>query len=296
MKITALLVIIFAVVLIVIGTFLFSNHGPRLRDIENARIRGELVPFAIDEQKPFEIQMGGIHVYTAIDQLRNGYDLQDVVYLMGIDYPFEISFTDEKLYVSAEIRNEEGVLVATIGKNQWATSIDPVMVYDRNYNSYAFEVIAPNQAPILQVVMTPQNKVFVGGIFYSANGTILAMLNGTTIVGGIDEIANDIKNYNQTIFQYPSEQHMGELAANSEFAFPISKTIFTPDSIIVIGYVMFGIGTFLTLVVGIDSFKKRNTTTITSSKPKQLKRKKKTQKRKRKKTTTPKKKRKKPRK
>lgn len=270
MGVKALLVIVFGVVLIVVGGYLSSTYGPRLQDIETARIKGELIPFAVDEQKPFDVQMGGVHGITTIDRLKTGYDLRSDFNFNDIVYPFEVSFNDGRLLVSAEIRNTDGEKVATIAKNQWGVNPSPVIAFDRNYNSYAFEVIAPNQVPTLQVVMTPENRIFVGGVFYNPNGTMLAMLNGTTILGPDD---NDIKGYNQTIFQYPSDSHLGELVANSQYAFASSQNALTPATIIMVGLVLLGTGTFITLVVSVDSFKRRNVRRNNRRKPEKSKQK-----------------------
>ena len=247
MNAKALVVIFVGVIMIVVGTYFFSTLGPRIEAIE----AGELIPFKVDDQKPFDIQMGGCHVLVTVDQLSKGYDFQHAFYFEGIDYPFEVSFRDGKVLVSAEIRNADGDVVAKIADNQWSVEPNPIVTYDRNYISYAFEAIDSDRLPILQVVMTPENKVFVGGVFYGENATLVSMLNGTTIYNPIDW------DYKQTIFQYPSSSKLGKLAANSPYAFGSAQVILAPDEIIAIGYVMLGIGTFTTLVVGIDSFKKR---------------------------------------
>jgi len=247
MNAKALLVIAVSVIMMVVGTYFFSTLGPDMKAIE----AGTLIPFKVDDQKLFDVQMGGIHFLLTVDQLREGYDFQHAVQISGFEYPFKVSFKDGKLLVSAEIKNAGGDVVAKITDNEWSVEPNPIVTYDRNYLSYAFEVIDSDRVPILQVVMTPENKVFVGGVFYSENATLVSMLNGTTIINPIDS------DYNQTIFQYPSSSKLGKLVANSPYAFDSTRVILAPDEIIAIGYVMLGIGTFTTLVVGIDSFKKR---------------------------------------
>ena len=218
-------------------------YGSQLQDNWNKALRGELVPFQVNYTEPFTVQMGGIYVHTTIEQLNIGFDLQRYFNFNNMMYPFQISFKDAKLFVSAEIRDKNGDLVAKITNNQWSVNNNPVIADDRNYNSYAFEVIDSDLIPILQIVMTPQNTIFVGGVFYSINGTLLAMLNGTTIA---NPSKSTIENYNQTIFQYRSDDHLSELVPNSPFAFKPTPTIIAPIWVIIIGVILLIIGTILT--------------------------------------------------
>jgi hypothetical protein len=247
-KLGRLLVIAIEVIMIVVGTYLSTNYGPHLLAIETS----ELIPFQIDSQKEFEVQMGGFHFMTTTTELSSGLDLSDYIYISSFSYPFQVSLSSERLLVSAEIKNANGDIVAKIASNQWSVNYNPIVTYDRNYNAYALEVIDSDRVPTLQVVMTPENKIFIGGVFYGENATLVAMLNGTTALN-----PSHI-NYNQTIFQYPSDSNSGRLVPNSAYAFGGPQAILAPTEIITIGYVSFGIGTFVTLVVGVDSFKKRD--------------------------------------
>lgn len=251
MSIKALLVIAFGVIMMVVGTYLFSTYGPLLLAIET----GKLILFQVDSQKDFDVQMGGFHFITTAAELSSGLNLSHYVYISGFNYPFQISLRSGNLLVSAEIKNANGDVVAKIVNNQWSVNYNPIVTCDRNYNAYAFEAITLGQIPILQVVMIPENRIFVGGVFYSTNSTLIAMLNGTTILNPEE---SEISNYNQTIFRYPSDSHLGKLVENSPYAFGSAPIILAPTEIINIGYVLFGIGTFITLVVSVNSFKKRN--------------------------------------
>ena len=245
--------LVIGVSLIVFGTFLFTTYGPNLLSIE----KGELLPFSVDDTKEIEIQLGGVTSITSINQLKSGYDFSHDVYIEGFDYPIQISYDDKRLIVYAKIKNIDGEVVAEIANNKWVVNPNPIVAYDRNYNSYAFEVKASNQVPILQVVMTPQNKIIVGGVFYGENRTLLAMLNGTTrILGsGYSKNTTDIVNsYNQTLFQYPSDSNLGRFIDNSPFFFTY-QPIFSPNDIILVGYVLFGVGSFITSL-GFDSIRK----------------------------------------
>lgn len=242
-----LVMIVSGVVMIVVGTYFFTTLGPHVEAIE----KGELIPFEVDDQKPFDIQMGGCHALVTADELSKGFDFQHAFYFGGIDYPFTVSLRDGKVLVSAEIRNANGDVVAKIADNSWSVDYTPILTYDRNYNSYAFEAISSDKVPILQVVMTPENIIFVGGVFYGENATLVNMLNGTTVYN-----PTEIK-YNQTIFQYPSDSKLGKLVAGSPYAFG-SQVILAPTEITAMGYVLFGIGTFVTLFTSVITLKKRS--------------------------------------
>ena len=182
--------------------------------------------------------------------MKNGYDFGRNFYFEGIDFFVEASYKDEKLLVSAEIKNKDAELVAIITDNKWSVNNNPIVAKERNYNSYAFEVIDSRNIPILQVVMMPENKILVGGVFYGENSTLVAMLNGTTIFNPSDS------TYDQTIFQYPSDSNLGKLIENSPYAFG-NQVVLAPNLIIIIGYVLFGIGSFCIAIGGFDIFKKK---------------------------------------
>ena len=81
MNAKAILMIAFGVVMIVIGTYFFSTFGPHVEAIE----KGELIPFKIDDQKSFDVQMGGIHFIVTIDQLSEGFDVKEYFDFVLID-------------------------------------------------------------------------------------------------------------------------------------------------------------------------------------------------------------------
>ena len=230
-----------------------TNTGNQERETAIMKNKGELIPFEVDPQQDFDIQMGGFHFITTIEQLNAGFDAERYVNVSGFDYPFSISFNNGKLYVSAEIRNPDGDKVATIGKNQWGVSSDPVIAYDRNYNSYAFEVIDPNQVPILQVEMTPQNRIFVGGVFYSAESIVLAMLNGTTILNPREK---EIQSYDQRLFRYPSVNNTGvmvnPLYASESPLLDANNKITEGNTLQIIGLILMGCAFAPIGVVSID--------------------------------------------
>jgi hypothetical protein len=206
MKTLAIVALSFGVLFTIIGPLAIS-YSWQLADKESRKMIGELLPFGIDSQQPVEIQCGGVHVIMNMSQLSNGFNLTQIIY-MGFDYPFHITLEDQKFLVSVDIQNAKGETVAKIVDNQWSVNNDPVIAYDKNYNSYAFEVIDSNQIPIIQVIFSPENKMYLGGFFYVPNGTLLLLPNDTTIM---NPLLSDANSSLPRIFKYPSEEHLGQM-------------------------------------------------------------------------------------
>ena len=190
----------------IIGTSIIVRYGWELRKKELETMKGELKPPLIDFNKPFEVQLGGVHYITSIDELSTGINLRRALDL-GYDYPFKIEFKDNKLFISAEIKDENLETIAIIEKNQWTVNENDIIARDRNYNDYAFEVIDAKLRPRLQVIVKEQNKIYIGGYFYSVKGTFLAV-NGSTYINYPPE---SIKEYIQRIFEYPSETNLHKM-------------------------------------------------------------------------------------
>jgi hypothetical protein len=207
MKTIAILALSFGVVFTIIGPLAIS-YSWQLADMESRAMIGKLLPFGIDSQKPIEIQCGGFNVNMRLDQLSEGFNLSRYVSLVGFDYPFHITLKDQRFLVSVDIRNANGETIAKIVDNQWSVNYNHVIAYDRNYNSYAFEAIDSDLVPVIQVVFKPQNKMYLGGSFYSPNWTVLLLPNNTSV---INPSLTDLNESLPRIFNYPSEEHLGEM-------------------------------------------------------------------------------------
>ena len=114
---------------------LVVSHGYRLADIETKKMKGELLPFDVDPEKPIEIQVGGIHALITFNELSQGFDMGRYVYIEGFHYPFQIQLENGRFLISVNITDANGEIVARITRNQWAVNNDPTIAYDRNYNS-----------------------------------------------------------------------------------------------------------------------------------------------------------------
>lgn len=127
------------IMLIILGTALVPigglviNYGWRLADIETRKMKGELLPFNIDSNKPIEIQVGGVHANITLSELNEGFDMGRYVYIEGFHYPFQIRFEDERFLVSVNITDANGETVAKITRNQWSVNNNPTIAYDRKH-------------------------------------------------------------------------------------------------------------------------------------------------------------------
>jgi hypothetical protein len=215
MKTASIVALSLGVLFTIIGPIAIS-YSLVLADKESRAMIGELLPFRIDSQQPVEVQCGGFHVMMNMSQLSNGFNLTRIVN-MGFDYPFHITLKDQKFLVSVDLKNAIGETVAKIVDNQWAVNINPVIAHDRNYNAYAFEVIDSNQIPVIQIIFLPENKMYLGGFFYSPIGTLLLLPNDTTIINpSLTEANSSLPR----IFKYPSEGHLGEMVEPIPYQVP----------------------------------------------------------------------------
>lgn len=222
--------VLIGIIIATIGGCLVT-YGWQLRNMEIMAMKGEIIPFEVDPNRSIEIQIGGIHVITTLDQLSEGFNLTRYVNL-GFDYPFQIRLKERKFLTSIEIRNMDGEIVAKIVDNQWVVNSNPVIARDRNYNAYAFEVIDSDLIPVIQVVFTAHNKMYLGGLFYVPNGRMLVTPNVTIFGPSSEDISENIER----IFVYPSEQHLGEMVNQP-------RPIMESEKLIFIGVILSILGT-----------------------------------------------------
>ncbi len=189
----------------IIGAFLIS-YGFYLRRNEIGVMKGEIIPFNVDPNENIEVQIGGIHVITTFDRLSEGFNLTKHVNL-GFDYPFQIKLQNGKFLISTVIRNEDGEIIAKIVNNNWVVNDNHIIARDRNYNSFAFEVIDSDLNPVIQVIFSPSNKMYLGGLYYVPSGRMLLTPEATIFNPSSSQIAEET----QPIFVYPSAQNLGSM-------------------------------------------------------------------------------------
>ncbi len=133
-------------------------------------VRGKLIsPYAINISEPFTISIGTLstsHILTA-SELANGIDLTRFINIVWnnetVSFPLQIHFSNNTLLVSAVVRDASDRILVNIIDNEWKSeSPDSMLIWDRNYNAYAFEVIDRDKIPVLQILMRENNSILIG--------------------------------------------------------------------------------------------------------------------------------------
>jgi hypothetical protein len=205
------------IVLIVIGPIITSNG---YSDQQNAvgATSGQLTFPKIDTSKPVFVELGGAGNNYSFQELQNGIDLTKLICFQNEDnrtvqFPITVTFGDDgQVLVSARILDSKNNTIARIIDNEWKTSSDNMEVWDRNYNSYAFEVRDSNGIPVLQVVIGTQNEIMLGVSLYNQGIPLFSYV--TTGINYFSDFptAEELKAVrNATIFQYPSSSHLGQM-------------------------------------------------------------------------------------
>ena len=176
----------------------------------------------LDSPKPAEKRI------LAIGSARLIVDSPDGVLLKEDDDPLiTIHKFNDKLFVSAVIRNAEGKIVARLDDNEWQLNQDNY--YDRNFTHKAIEVINHSGDVVLQVVDFG-DIIHFAGVFHRKDGSPFALIPagdfGALMVIGREKpyvflsSAYTYRNpdiphprYNDPkippIFEYPSDKHLG---------------------------------------------------------------------------------------
>jgi hypothetical protein len=154
--------------------------------------------------------------------------------------------------------------------NEWkSVNPDSLDIWDRNYNSYAFEVIDSNKIPVLQVIMGHENELLIGGSFYNQGIPIFATLtNGFSFISDWNISSRMWQEFrDSTIFKYPSVSHLGEIKSlpSHDWSNPNStdQTFTSNDPLSVSnwkicgGYVAMTLGIIITTFVSVETIKNR---------------------------------------
>jgi hypothetical protein len=147
--------------------------------------------------------------------------------------PLFLSERDGYLFITTDVRDESGDLVAVLTNNEW--QVNPENTFDRNYSSNALEVIDEQGEVVLQVITT-KSDVLLSAVLRDSDGKTLVVgspddsaestrLYGT---GGVIEIYGKGKKSSLKFpfhipkyFKYPSQNHLGEL---TEYGKDVSTT------------------------------------------------------------------------
>jgi len=216
-------------------------------------LNGEIIPFEIDLNQSFRVCLSPqIDWFNySIEDLSKGIELRSVLYDKIATDQFKIQFIDNRLMVSATIRDSNKNIIAQIVNNTWKT-VDPsyqLAFWDRNYNAYAFEIIGSNYIPTFQVIMFGPNKIQIGGLFYLEGGGsiyITPLKNGDAVI--YVNPPNEHREENETIttiFNYPCMTKPENLGKMVDPIYPSDDPLAAANSKIQIGYSLFYGGSVL---------------------------------------------------
>jgi len=114
--------------------------------------------------------------------------------------------------VSTLIRDKSGSAVAELINNEW--KVNRNNTFDRNYSKDALEV-KDNSGDIVLQVKVLNDRIQFQGKFYNSQGNGVALGKHDSGQGGVIEMTGanhpHLKLKIEPIFQYPSENHLGEL-------------------------------------------------------------------------------------
>jgi hypothetical protein len=118
--------------------------------------------------------------------------------------------------VSTIIRDKTGTTVAELINNEW--KVNKNTAFDRNYSKDALEV-KDNTGDIVLQVKVLEDRIQFQGKFYDSNGNGFALGKHESGKGGIIEMTGakhpQLQMKIEPIFQYPSDNHLGELRDTS---------------------------------------------------------------------------------
>jgi len=263
-------VIIIGVFLMFFGGVIWNNASVQRQNALDP-IRGQINPqYKIDPSQPIFIFMGGAGSNFTAQELANGINVSRFVSFGDFTFPLQITFgQDGNIQVSTVIADEKGNILANVIDNEWkAPTSGSTQIWDKNYNSYAFEVLDSNKIPVLQIIIGEKNELLIGISLYHQGipyfGTIPTGFNffGDYYINGLTTSQlEDLRN--ATIFNYPSSDHLGELRLIPDYStFPPTFKIYPSEDLLassaqnsVIGATMVITGGLIDAFVTIDTIK-----------------------------------------
>lgn len=153
-----------------------------------------------DEATEKTLAIGGIKIILETSN--------DVVVRDNGEPVLSIRMEENKLFVSAVIRGDNGDLLAEIRDNEW--KLNENNYFDRNYSDNALEVRDRLGNIALQVVSFG-DVIHFAGIFHTKDGHVVSFvpLQDLTAAIEIRPSEKDLQLKISPIFEYPSELHLG---------------------------------------------------------------------------------------
>jgi hypothetical protein len=175
---------------------------------------GELEPLGLASANFPTIQVGNSRGSFRWKPSENSKSGDGSVWIGFQDAGLIVERINGKLFLTGDIRGEDGNMVVKINKNRWFVFSSEVM--DKNYTTNALEVFDKRGVVVLQVVLDSQ-AIKIQGEFWSESGTGLRLVENPDDPAGYATmlmlhrgIAAAFPMVKAT-FGYPSKEHQGEL-------------------------------------------------------------------------------------
>lgn len=225
-------------------------------------LNGDLSPFEINLEQPFYLYVGSmVPFHFTGKQLADGINLNNFIttpFNNLTSDEFHIDLLNDKLQVSASIRDSNGNPIIQIVNNAWK-AVNPsyqLAYWDRNYNAYAFEVITSDYVPILQVAMVGPNEIQLDGLFYTENGfvRIAPMSNGGASFSYYPKgMSIEEANENVSIplfFKYPTLTNASNLGKMQNPVYPTTDPLADANNKLQAGFILQIVGGLIGIVFG----------------------------------------------
>lgn len=123
-----------------------------------------------------------------------------------------------------------------------------MLIWDRNYNSYAFELIDSNHIPALQVLMGANNTISFGFSLFAQRVPDYFGITTGTYFGSLR--AKDLQKIkSSTLFKYPSSDYPTEMLNSTEY--PSSNMISEANTKVQLGHTLSIFGGVLIAIFGV---------------------------------------------
>lgn len=146
----------------------------------------------------------------SIFQLTNNDTTGELIQGTGI----RVWLEDNKLYVNALVKDENGMVVAKVERNEWQIARIGALIFDRNFDNHGVEIKDGKDRVVLQINFDG-TKVNICGIFIKTPQPSMAFYSchnnneeGSCFL--ITTRPDTISNIISPIFKYPSGLHPGE--------------------------------------------------------------------------------------
>ena len=126
-------------ILTTVGSAIIIPIGLEQRQNEISAMKGEIIPFNMDYSKDFTVLLGNTTLICSSSSLAQGFDpINGQIGFGLVTFPVKITFSDNKLVITTDIKNGDNATIAKIVNNHWTVNLDPFIANDRNYKCLCF--------------------------------------------------------------------------------------------------------------------------------------------------------------